>query len=98
MGLTREPDRLPGPLFSFSLGVLAARDVGDQTKSGHTKCVLVGRRRYFQCNVALPSARWQHCGHEVRPAGADRAIPACGLLLWFTMTRFSPLFLAAPAQ
>jgi hypothetical protein len=35
MGLTREPDRLPGPLFPFSLGVLGARDVGDQTKSGH---------------------------------------------------------------
>ena len=45
MGLTGEPDRLPGPLFPFSLGVLGARDVGDQTKSGHTKCVLVGRRR-----------------------------------------------------
>jgi len=44
-GLTREPDRLPGPLFPFSLGVLGARDVGDQTKSGHTKRVLVGRRR-----------------------------------------------------
>src|SRR5262245_22158806 len=54
--------------FLFSLGVLGPRDVGGLW--------------YFQCNVALPSARWQHCGHEVRPAGADRAIPACGLLLW----------------
>ena len=45
LGLTGEPDRLPGPLFPFSLGVLGARDVGDQTKSGHTKCVLAGRRR-----------------------------------------------------
>ena len=27
----------PGPLFPFSLGVLGARDVGDQTKSGPHK-------------------------------------------------------------
>ena len=45
MGLIREPNRFPGPLLPFSLGGLAAFGVDDQTKSGHTKCVLVGRRR-----------------------------------------------------
>ena len=29
LGLTGEPDRLPGPLFPFSLGVLGAADVDD---------------------------------------------------------------------
>jgi hypothetical protein len=29
MGLTGKPDRLPGPLFPFSLGGLGAGDVGD---------------------------------------------------------------------
>src|SRR5262249_38606981 len=64
MGLTREPDRLPGPLFPFSLGVLDARAVGDQTKSGHTKCVLVGRRPR---TVVLRPARRRHGERWLRP-------------------------------
>jgi hypothetical protein len=83
--LTGESDRFPGPLFPFSLGVLGTRRVDDQTKSSHTKCVLVGRCRravVFHCTVAVPWVRWQQCGYEVRPPGVDRAFPACGLLLW----------------
>jgi hypothetical protein len=53
MGLICEPDRLPGPLFPLSMGILAARGVGDQTKSGHTKWVLVGRRWRARYNLAL---------------------------------------------
>src|SRR6266481_1520073 len=41
MGLTHQPDRLPGPVFLFSLGVLATRRVGDQAKNVHPKCILV---------------------------------------------------------
>ena len=61
---SHEPDRLPGPLFLFSLGVLGARDVGDQTKSGHTKCVLVGSRRR---TVVLRPARRRHGERWLRP-------------------------------
>src|SRR5262245_10273953 len=43
MGLTREPDRLAGPVFPFSLCALATRRVGDQAKNVHPKCVLVGK-------------------------------------------------------
>jgi hypothetical protein len=42
MGLKREPNRLPTPLFLFSLGFLAACGVGDRTKRRHTS-VLVGK-------------------------------------------------------
>src|SRR3989442_15395316 len=45
MGLTHGPDRLPGPLFPFSLGVLATRRVGAQAKNAHPKCVLVVLRQ-----------------------------------------------------
>jgi hypothetical protein len=34
--LTGKSDRLPGALFRVSLGVLAVRGMGDQTKSGRT--------------------------------------------------------------
>ncbi len=41
MGLTGELDRLSGPIFPFSLGILVARGVGHQAESAHTKCGLV---------------------------------------------------------
>jgi hypothetical protein len=40
-------------LYFLFLWVLAARGVGDQTKSGHTKWVLVGRRWRARYNLAL---------------------------------------------
>ena len=68
LGLTGEPDRLPGPLFPFSLGVLGARDVGDQTKSGHTKCVLAGRRRQTKAWYATyEAAETAGIGKTMRP-------------------------------
>src|SRR6516164_10679760 len=38
--------------FLFLWVSWGARDVGDQTKSGHTKCVLVGRRTYEAAETA----------------------------------------------
>jgi hypothetical protein len=58
MGLIREPDRLPSPVFPFSLGVLDTRGVDDQTKGDHTKCVLVGRRRQA---VVFPAIEMTDC-------------------------------------
>ena len=77
-GLTREPDRLPGPLFPFSLGVLGARDVGDQTKSGQPECVLVGRRRRKSA-LASPSAR-----HRLRQ---NVSTPQLGEVFKFVISR-----------
>ena len=57
MGFIRELDRLLSPVFLFSLGFLAARRAGDQTKNTYTKCVLAGGRPRLwdvPCDVSLP--------------------------------------------
>ena len=37
MGQAREPARFPGPLFLVSLGLVAARSLGNYTESRHIK-------------------------------------------------------------
>src|SRR6266702_3252362 len=76
MGLICEPDRLPGPLFPLSMGILAARGVGDQTKSGHTKWVLY---QFAECltlqgfpNHSQNDSTWQTEGFAMGQAIAVR--------------------------
>ena len=38
MGPARQPDRLPGSVFSFSLDFLGARSLGHYTGTCHIKC------------------------------------------------------------
>jgi hypothetical protein len=66
MGLTREPDRFPGPLFPFSLGVLAACGVGDKTKNGNTKDVLVGRRIWTVATERATRLRQNQAGRSLQ--------------------------------
>ena len=53
MGFIRELGRLLGPVFLFSLGFLAARRAGDQTKNTYTKCVLAGAHDYGMSRVTF---------------------------------------------
>src|SRR5260370_15596790 len=72
MGLTHKPDRLPGPVFPFSLGVLATRRVGDQAKNVHPKCVLVvlrlPQKGRIKCSL--------HSNTEPKQPNSGRSSPA----------------------
>src|SRR6516164_10621103 len=93
MGLTREPNRLPSPVFPFSLGFLGACSVGDQTKSGHPRCVLVGSHRwYFQSNFRFRSGADMKPGLRELTALSLLAAFCCGLAWAHDDTFFAAVF------
>jgi hypothetical protein len=58
-GLKREPNRLPTPLFLFSLGFLAACSVADHTKRRHTSVLVGSRWPLFSSLFLAAPAHWR---------------------------------------
>jgi len=74
---------IAGDFAAYFLGLLVEYEWGSQAS------LIVFLALYFLflwvswvLAVWATKPRWQQRGYEVRPAGADRAFPACGLLLW----------------
>ena len=65
MGQAREPARFPGPLLLVSLGLVAARSLGNYTESRHIKCEM--------------KAPWMNPGVQELAALSALAALGCGL-------------------
>ena len=65
MGQASEPARFPGPLFLVSLGLVAARSLGNYTESRHVKCEM--------------KAPWMNPGVRELAALSALAALGCGL-------------------
>src|SRR5262249_34677874 len=81
MGQASEPARFPGPLFLVSLGLVAARSLGNYTESRHIKCEM--------------KALWMNPGVRELAALSALAALACGLAAGQGDLRFCALFGAA---